>query len=134
MDWPSGEVNRARFLQEYQKLFPCGDASEFANYIFNTFDKNKDNTIDFREFIWGVSVTDRGSLDEKLKCTRPRSASLTCSTDSRPLPGTFQLYDIDGNGVIERDELLQVVRSIFKASGSTHGLSLDEGGPEDVQF
>ena len=116
----------------YQKACPSGDTSEFANYLFNIFDENKDDTVDFRDFICTLSINSRGTLEERLKRT-PRSASRGLS-DRLLLPEMFQLYDIDGNGVIERGELLQVVRSIFKAFGSTHGLSLDEGGPEDVQF
>lgn len=44
--------------------------------------------------------------------------------------GAFQLYDIDHDGRIARDEMLLVVRSIYKMVGSMVKLPLDEDTPE----
>ena len=48
------------------------------------------------------------------------------------LPGAFQLYDIDGDGTITYDEMLQIVQSIYKMTGSMVKLPLDEDTPEKV--
>lgn len=36
--------------------------------IFNKFDVDKNGTVDFREFMQGLSVITRGTPEEKLQC------------------------------------------------------------------
>ncbi|KAJ7591189.1 hypothetical protein C8J56DRAFT_781980 [Mycena floridula] len=110
-DCPSGHLDKAEFSRIYKQFFPFGDPAEFANYVFNVFDENKNGTIDFKEFICALSVTSRGQLDEKLKWA-------------------FQLYDIDKDGTITYDEMLQIVQSIYKMTGEMVKLPSDEDTPE----
>ena len=67
-DCPSGQVDKDLFIRIYKDFFPFGDPSEFSNSVFDLFDENGDGTIDFKEFICGLSATGRGQLDEKLRC------------------------------------------------------------------
>lgn len=131
-DCPSGQLDKTEFSRIYKQFFPFGDPGQFADFVFNVFDENKNGTIDFKEFICALSVTSRGRLDEKLKCAAyaiafPRHAY------SFIRAGAFQLYDIDGDGFITYDEMLQIVQSIYKMTGQMVKLPSDEDTPEKVR-
>eukprot|EP00058_Branchiostoma_floridae_P014735 XP_002600223.1 hypothetical protein BRAFLDRAFT_66728 [Branchiostoma floridae] len=101
------------FTAIYQQFFPHGDASKFANFVFNVFDINKDGYITFKEFICALSITSRGTLDEKLDWA-------------------FNLYDLDNDGYITKSEMLNIVEAIYAMveKGTMLELPPDEDTPE----
>jgi neuronal calcium sensor 1 len=68
MDCPEGRLDKKDFGKIYTQFFPFGDPAEFANYVFDIFDENKNGYIDFKEFICALSATSRGTPEEKLRC------------------------------------------------------------------
>lgn len=78
-------------------------------------------------------MTSRGRLDEKLKCTLCPAIAYTSRSSSDHNPsGAFQLYDINQDGFITYDEMLAIVRSIYKMTGQMVKLPEDEDTPEKV--
>ncbi|KAI9428376.1 EF-hand [Lactarius indigo] len=62
MDCPEGRLDKKDFGKIYTQFFPFGDPAEFANYVFDVFDENKNGYIDFKEFICALSATSRGKM------------------------------------------------------------------------
>jgi hypothetical protein len=52
---------------------------------------------------------------------------------ARAYPGAFQLYDINKDGSITYDEMLQIVQSIYKMTGEMVKLPADEDTPQKVR-
>ncbi|KAK9473222.1 uncharacterized protein V1510DRAFT_109488 [Dipodascopsis tothii] len=110
-DCPSGHMTKAEYQRIFKQFFPFGDPSGFAEYVFNAFDTSSNGTIDFKDFICALSVTARGSIEEKIKWS-------------------FQLYDQDHDGRVSYTEMVAVVDAIYRMVGSMMKLPADEATAE----
>jgi len=103
---PTGIVNEDTFKSIYAQFFPQ-DSSAYAHYVFKTFDTEGKGTISFEDFVMGLSVLSRGTLHEKLQWA-------------------FSLYDINGDGIITKDEMLDIVTAIYAMMGKFAEPCFDE--------
>ncbi|GIY05363.1 neuronal calcium sensor 1 [Caerostris darwini] len=110
-DCPNGQLTEQGFLRIYKQFFPQGDPSKFASLVFRVFDENKDGAIEFEEFIRALSVTSRGSLEEKLVWA-------------------FKLYDVDNDGYITREEMYSIVDAIYQMLGNQAKVEESEDDPK----
>ncbi|KYQ89480.1 calcium-binding protein [Tieghemostelium lacteum] len=96
-DSPSGIIDRIEFKELMTQM---GIADQFLHeLLFNVFDKNKDGTVNFQEFVCGVSSITRGTPEEKIEFA-------------------FSLYDLDGNGYITKLEMESILESMYKLVGT----------------
>ncbi len=93
-------MTRKQFISMYTTLSPSGDAERFARHIFRAFDLDKSNTVDFREFLIGLSMTSK------------------TSSPATKLEWLFHVFDIDGNGLLTREECLKVIDIIVRFNHS----------------
>jgi len=102
LDCPTGKLTPSKFEEMYKLFFPTGNAEEFCDHVFRTFDTDGNGYIDFKEFLLAIDVTSSGSPEEKLKWA-------------------FKMYDVDGNGVIDLEEMTKIVQSIYNMMRSHAG-------------
>lgn len=104
-------LDKETFKKGLSKLEACGlknniENTPFADRLFHLLDINCDGTVDLSEFVCGLSMLCKGSVEEKLELS-------------------FKAYDIDGNGFISKDELALMFKSAwiagFRALCATHG-------------
>ncbi|XP_048351818.1 guanylyl cyclase-activating protein 2 [Sphaerodactylus townsendi] len=107
VECPSGTL----FMHEFKRFFGVQNNHEAEQYVenmFRAFDKNGDNTIDFLEYVAALNLVLRGKLEHKLRWT-------------------FKVYDKDGNGCIDKTELLEIVEAIYKLKKICHPEEVAEG-------
>lgn len=107
---PSGLVDEATFKTIYSQFFPQGDATTYAHFLFNAFDMERNGSIRFEDFVIGLSVLLRGSVTDKLRWA-------------------FNLYDINKDGYITKEEMLAIMTSIYDMMGRYTSPSVHDDDP-----
>lgn len=97
---PKGGIAREDFVKLFRDLYPNGgDPTKYGQLLFVAFDQNKDNILQFDEYLHALSlVTGKAGAEAKLKWI-------------------FRLYDIDDDGLIGKAEMLTTVEAMFAMLG-----------------
>ncbi|XP_072490856.1 calsenilin isoform X1 [Notamacropus eugenii] len=112
---PTGLVDEETFKLIYSQFFPQGDATTYAHFLFNAFDADGNGAIHFEDFVVGLSILLRGTVHEKLKWA-------------------FNLYDINKDGYITKEEMLAIMKSIYDMMGRhTYPILREEAPLEHVE-
>ncbi|KAM9609664.1 calsenilin isoform 2-T2 [Morphnus guianensis] len=113
---PSGLVDEETFKLIYSQFFPQGDASTYAHFLFDAFDADRNGALCFQDFVVGLSILLRGTVHQKLKWA-------------------FNLYDINKDGYITKEEMLEIMKSIYDMMGRcTHPTLRDSAPAEHVEL
>ncbi|XP_073198491.1 Kv channel-interacting protein 4 isoform X1 [Lepidochelys kempii] len=107
---PSGIVNEETFKEIYSQFFPQGDSTTYAHFLFNAFDTDHNGSVSFEDFIMGLSILLRGTVQEKLNWA-------------------FNLYDINKDGYITKEEMLDIMKAIYDMMGKCTYPVLKEDAP-----
>ncbi|XP_056138548.1 guanylyl cyclase inhibitory protein [Lampris incognitus] len=103
---PSGLIT----LHEFQRHFCNGtvgnESAEYAEQIFRALDNNEDGVVDFREYVMAISMLIEGSSEEKLRWS-------------------FKLYDKDSDGAITQEEMLEIMKAVYKMSEAAASTKLN---------
>uniref|UniRef100_A0A8C5H1P6 EF-hand domain-containing protein n=1 Tax=Gouania willdenowi TaxID=441366 RepID=A0A8C5H1P6_GOUWI len=84
-------VDRGKFRNILHEDFGMTDRM-IMDQVFRTFDKDNDGFLSVKEWIKGLSVFLRGTLDERIKYC-------------------FGVYDLNGDGYISREEMFHMLKS-----------------------
>ncbi|XP_050544618.1 Kv channel-interacting protein 1-like isoform X1 [Daktulosphaira vitifoliae] len=109
---PTGMVDEDSFKTIFSQFFPQGDATQYAQYVFNTIKRNQSGKISFEDFLAILSKVSRGSVQEKLHWI-------------------FGLYDLNKDGVITKKEMQDVVHSIYSMLGRHTNPQTDDQTAKD---
>uniref|UniRef100_A0A5K3EKI0 Kv channel-interacting protein 4 n=1 Tax=Mesocestoides corti TaxID=53468 RepID=A0A5K3EKI0_MESCO len=97
-DCPTGYLTEDIFKIIYGKFFPQGDANMYAHFVFRTFTNSNQGKITFEQLVRCLSSLIHGPSVSKLMWI-------------------FHLYDTEGDGVIDKTEMLKVVQAIYDLLG-----------------
>ncbi|XP_025906559.1 Kv channel-interacting protein 2 isoform X3 [Nothoprocta perdicaria] len=99
-------------LQVLYRGFKNGDSSTYATFLFNAFDTDHDGSVSFEDFVSGLSIILRGTIDDRLNWA-------------------FNLYDLNKDGCITKEEMLDIMKSIYDMMGKYTYPAMREEAPRE---
>ena len=133
-DHPQGYLTRRNFRKMYRSMNPKGNAKDLSQKMFQVIDLNKDNKIDFREFILALSVYSRGTFIEKANWTFDRydnDSNGYISDEEFPFATEM---DLDSDGHLSLSEFIEFAKGDDMARGVLNSDMTKYGQTYDIRF
>nr|XP_061844306.1 Kv channel-interacting protein 2-like [Nerophis lumbriciformis] len=109
---PSGAVDEETFKNIYSQFFPQGDTNMYAHFLFEAFDAHNSGSVSFVDFVLSLSIILRGSINDKLNWA-------------------FNLYDLNKDGCITKEEMTDIMQSIYNMMGRYTFPCMRDSAPKD---
>ena len=106
VDCPEGILSIERVKEMMNVILPDENGGIIADLIFSSFDKDKNGSLDFCEFILAIHCTSNCSPEDKLHWV-------------------FQLYDKDSSGSITMGEMIQVFATLYENEGLDEKIAVE---------
>ncbi|CAH1801921.1 unnamed protein product [Owenia fusiformis] len=91
-----GQSGTGQFdMQTFQPIIGPPVPESLVKGVFNAFDENRDNHIDFKEMACGISACCRGPQAERQKFC-------------------FKVFDMDHDGLLNKSELVNMIKALVK--------------------
>jgi Ca2+-binding EF-hand superfamily protein len=91
-------LDKKTLIKTFQRIYPNGKPNKICSKLFNAFDRDKNNKIDFSEYLIAISHLSSQDVRKKLELT-------------------FQIYDSDRNGLVNKKELEKMMIAILELNG-----------------
>ena len=96
----------------FEKLLFIFDKHSISN-LFQVFDPDNSGSVVPTELLVAFSMSMKGSVEDKLRYQWPHLFPIKIITNN-VLRWTFKLYDKDGSGEIDPDEMEDIFRKLCK--------------------
>ncbi|CAF4229448.1 unnamed protein product, partial [Rotaria socialis] len=93
-----GRMNKQQFQVYYTNLKKYPNSDTISDHIFRAFDTDRSGSIDFQEFLIAYIATSEGTVRQKFEYA-------------------FEVYDINGDDMIERKEAKKILNLLCRIHG-----------------
>merc|ERR1712129_140196 len=107
-------MSKEEFFKKFKGTFDTDQKlEEFSTYVFQALDTDQNGFVDFKELVLGLTIISEGSREDGLRWI-------------------FMLYDVNKEGVIKIEEMVEVITAIFNFFGDSEIVTSAEDTASDL--
>lgn len=116
--FPDGKQNLKQFTKTIGTLFGSnpkfglGKPEKFSKIVFDAFDNNKNDQIEFTEFLLAICALSETSWENKLH-------------------SAFKIYDLDKNNKLDVNEVKRIIEALYDLKNVPESMRANENSPEN---